>query len=192
MARRIGYLIGSLSSTSINRRLAKALIGLAPDSLEFFEIGIRDLPLFTPDLEQDLPPTVSAFKRELESADGILFVSPEYNRSIPGALKNAIDWASRPLEGNPASIIAGFRGKVAGLMAASNSPFGGIRSVTHLRQILGTIQTVVVTEQVLLPAASAAFDESGKLKDALPAQLLAGMAARVVEMAERLQPPVTA
>lgn len=187
---------GSTRAGSLNQALLDLAVAEARGrGAEVTEIRLKDfdLPLYDADLERAGFPVAARELRELFFAHhGFLIASPEYNGSVTGVLKNAIDWASRPLEGNPASIIAGFRGKVAGLMAASNSPFGGIRSVTHLRQILGTIQTVVVTEQVLLPAASAAFDESGKLKDVLPAQLLAGMAARVVEMAERLQPPVTA
>ncbi len=96
MTNRIAYLIGSLSSRSINRRLSRALINLAPPELEFFEVGIGDLPLFSPDHESDLPEPVRVYKAALESADGVMFISPEYNRSIPGALKNAIDWGSRP------------------------------------------------------------------------------------------------
>ena len=86
-----GYLIGSLSSTSINRLLAKALIELAPEQLAFNEIAFRDLPLYTPDYDADFPPAARAFKQALAEVDGVLFVTPEYNRSIPGALKNAIE-----------------------------------------------------------------------------------------------------
>ena len=96
MTYRIGYLVGSLSSTSVNRTVARALVGLAPPELELVEIGIRDLPLYSPDYDDDYPPQGRAIKEAVEASDGILFVSPEYNRSIPGALKNAIDWASRP------------------------------------------------------------------------------------------------
>jgi NAD(P)H-dependent FMN reductase len=151
-----------------------------------------DLPLYDADLERTAYPQAARDLRALFLAHhGFLIASPEYNGSISAVLKNAIDWASRPLEDQPATIIAGFRGKVAGIMGASISPFGGLRGVTHLRQILGTIQTVVVTEQVLVPLAGAAFDADGKLKDALPAQLLGALAGRVVELAEKLSPPVS-
>src|SRR5688500_19325882 len=93
---KVGYFVGSLSSTSINRELSKALIKLAPDDLEFTEIPIRNLPLYSQDYDADFPPQARALKRAIAESDAILFVSPEYNRSIPGALKNAIDWASRP------------------------------------------------------------------------------------------------
>src|SRR6476620_1477685 len=91
----VGYFVGSLSSTSINRTLSKALIGLAPDDLEFTEIPIGNLPLYSPDFDGDFPPEARALKESIAAVDAVLFITPEYNRSIPGALKNAIDWASR-------------------------------------------------------------------------------------------------
>ncbi len=92
----VGYIVGSLSSTSINRILAKARIRLAPDDLSFVEIPIGNLPLYSQDYDADYPPEGRALKEAIAAVDAILFVTPEYNRSIPGALKNAIDWASRP------------------------------------------------------------------------------------------------
>ena len=92
----IGYFVGSLSSKSINRILSKALIRLAPHDLEFNEIPIGNLPLYSPDYDEDYPPEATALKEAIAGSDAVLFVTPEYNRSIPGALKNAIDWASRP------------------------------------------------------------------------------------------------
>jgi chromate reductase len=110
----VGYIVGSLSSTSINRILAKALIRLAPDDLSFVEIPIGNLPLYRQDYDADYPPEGRALKEAIAAADAILFVTPEYNRSIPGALKNAIDWASRPWGQNsfdhmPAAVIGASR-----------------------------------------------------------------------------------
>ena len=93
---RVGYFVGSLSSKSINRILSKALIRLAPQDLEFTEIPIGNLPLYSPDYDDDYPPEAMELKEAIGRSDAVLFVTPEYNRSIPGALKNAIDWASRP------------------------------------------------------------------------------------------------
>src|SRR3954468_14986821 len=93
---KVGYFVGSLSSTSINRVLSRALIRLAPDDLEFTELPIGNLPLYSPDYDNDYQPEAKALKASITAVDAILFVTPEYNRSIPGALKNAIDWASRP------------------------------------------------------------------------------------------------
>jgi len=91
----VGYFIGSLSSTSINRLLSKALIKLAPKELTFTEIPFADLPLYRPEFDADFPPPAKAFKQAVAAVDAVLFVTPEYNRSIPGGLKNAIDFASR-------------------------------------------------------------------------------------------------
>src|SRR6188768_5244 len=93
---RVGYLIGSLSRSSINRLLAKALVRLAPAELDMTDIPLGDLPLYNRDYDHDYPPVARSFKDAIAAVDAVLFVTPEYNRSIPGALKNAIDWASRP------------------------------------------------------------------------------------------------
>ena len=93
---KVGYFVGSLASASINRLLAKALVRLAPPELVLSEIAIKDLPLYSYDYDADYPPVARAFKQAIADVDAVLFVSPEYNRSIPGGLKNAIDWASRP------------------------------------------------------------------------------------------------
>ena len=127
----VGYFVGSLSSRSINRKLALALVRLAPPGLRFREIPIGDLPLYNYDFDRDMPPVATALKQSIESADAILFVTPEYNRSIPGALKNAIDWASRPYGSNslarkPSAVIGTSPGKI-----------GTAVGQQHLRSILG-------------------------------------------------------
>jgi len=119
---RVGYLVGSLAQASINRKLAKALVRLAPAELELSEIAIRDLSLYSYDHDADFPPTARAFKKAIEAADAILFVTPEYNRSIPGGLKNAIDWASRPHGKNsfarrPSAVIGTSPGKIGTAVA---------------------------------------------------------------------------
>jgi chromate reductase len=119
---KVGYFVGSLSSTSINRELARALAQLAPGDLEFSEIPIRDLPLYSPDFDADYPPEALALKAAIQRADAVLFVTPEYNRSIPGALKNAIDWASRPWGQNsfdhiPAAVIGASIGQIGTALA---------------------------------------------------------------------------
>ena len=94
---KVGYFVGSLAKGSINRKLAKALVRLAPDGLSMREIPFADLPLYSYDYDTDFPKVALDFKDAIAQVDAVLFVTPEYNRSIPGALKNAIDWASRPL-----------------------------------------------------------------------------------------------
>ena len=127
---KIGYLIGSLASTSINRTLSSALIKLAPAELEFTEIPIGNLPLYSSDYDADFPPAGRELKTAIEASDGILFVSPEYNRSIPGALKNAIDWGSRPWGANS------FARKPTGIIGAS--PGGIVTAVmqSSMRSVL--------------------------------------------------------
>ena len=122
MSYQVGYFVGSLSSTSINRILSKALIGLAPRDLEFSEIAIGNLPLYSPDFDANYPPEALALKESIGQADAVLFVTPEYNRSIPGALKNAIDWASRPWGQNafdhlPAAVIGASIGQIGTAVA---------------------------------------------------------------------------
>ncbi|TQL47149.1 chromate reductase [Homoserinimonas aerilata] len=121
----VGYFVGSLAKASVNRRLAKALIRLAPDGLEFVEIPIRDLPLYSYDYDADYPPEGRALKDAIASVDALLFVTPEYNRAIPGGLKNAIDWASRPwgqnsFAGKPSAVIGGSIGQIGTAVAQQN------------------------------------------------------------------------
>jgi chromate reductase, NAD(P)H dehydrogenase (quinone) len=118
----VGYFVGSLSSTSVNRTLSKALISLAPPDLEFAELPIGNLPLYSPDFDADYPPEAQALKDAIAASSAILFVTPEYNRSIPGALKNAIDWASRPWGQNsfnhvPAAVIGASPGQIGTALA---------------------------------------------------------------------------
>jgi chromate reductase len=131
MARyKVGYFVGSLSSTSINRRLAKALVKLAPPELELIEIPIRHLPLYSQDYDADYPPAARAFKQSIADVDAVLFVTPEYNRSIPGGLKNAIDWASRPWGKNS------FARKPSGVIGASPGLIGTAVAQQSLRGVL--------------------------------------------------------
>ncbi|MCR4341238.1 MAG: NAD(P)H-dependent oxidoreductase [Gemmatimonadaceae bacterium] len=127
----VGYLIGSLSKRSINRKLAHALIRLAPKELAFTEIPIADLPLYNYDLDNDFPPAATTLKQQIARADAVLFVTPEYNRSIPGALKNAIDWASRPYGQNA------FARKPSAVIGASTGKIGTAIGQQHLHSILG-------------------------------------------------------
>src|SRR5574338_1273467 len=127
---RIGVIVGSLSSTSINRRLAHALMKLAPDCFDFVEIPFRDLPLYSQDYDADFPATARAWKEAIAGVDAVLFVTPEYNRSIPGGLKNAIDWASRPWGQNS------FARKPSGVIGASVGSIGTAVAQQSLRSVL--------------------------------------------------------
>ena len=127
---KVGYLVGSLSSTSINRMLAKALVRLAPPELQLVEIPIRDLPLYSQDYDADFPPVARTFKKAIQDCDAVLFVTPEYNRSIPGSLKNAIDWASRPWGQNS------FTRKPSGVIGTSPGSIGTAVAQSQLRGVL--------------------------------------------------------
>jgi len=131
MTYNVGYFIGSLSSTSINRQLAKALVKLAPQHLKMTEISFRELPLYSQDYDADYPPVARTFKQAITQSDAILFVTPEFNRSIPGALKNAIDWASRPYGQNA------FSRKPSGVIGASPGSIGTAVGQQSLRAVLG-------------------------------------------------------
>jgi chromate reductase, NAD(P)H dehydrogenase (quinone) len=120
----VGYFIGSLSARSINRTLSKALVRLAPQ-LEMREIPIKDLPLYNRDLDENYPPEARALKQAIANVDAVLFITPEYNRDIPGSLKNAIDWASRPWGTNsfnrkPSAVIGASPGKIGTAVAQQN------------------------------------------------------------------------
>ncbi|MCX5231625.1 NADPH-dependent FMN reductase [Streptomyces sp. NBC_00233] len=119
---KVGYFVGSLSKDSINRILSRALLRVAPQELEFQEIPIKDLPLYNHDFDADYPPEGRALKDAIAAVDAVLFVTPEYNRSIPGGLKNAIDWASRPWGTNsfthkPSAVIGASPGKIGTAVA---------------------------------------------------------------------------
>lgn len=131
----IAVLVGSTRRDSINRKLAEALARLGRESnenrLEFTFVEIGDLPIYSQDLEAELPAAVSRMKAQIEAADGVLIVTPEHNRSIPAALKNAIDWAARPWG------KSSWPGKVAAVIGATPGAIGTSIAQLHLRQILG-------------------------------------------------------
>ena len=119
---KVGYLVGSIATKSINRLLAKALVQLAPAQLAMEEISFRELPIYSYDFDADYPPVAKQFKSAIGAVDAVLFVTPEYNRSIPGGLKNAIDWASRPYGKNsfsrkPAAVIGTSPGAIGTAVA---------------------------------------------------------------------------
>jgi chromate reductase len=128
---KVGYFVESLATASINRKLAIALTKLAPQSLEFTEISFKDLPLYSYDFDADFPAVARAFKEALQAVDALLFVTPEYNRSIPGGLKNAIDWASRPYGMNS------FANKPSAVIGTSPGAIGTAVAQQSLRSVLG-------------------------------------------------------
>ena len=126
----VGVIVGSLSSNSINRKLAHALMRLAPPELQMSEISFRELPMYSADFDPDFPPAACAWKKSIDDKDAVLFVTPEYNRSIPGGLKNAIDWASRPTGKNS------FARKPSAVIGTSPGAIGTAVAQQHLRSLL--------------------------------------------------------
>lgn len=187
---KIAVVVGSTREGSFNRmlgRLAVRALEAAGATVADVDLATFDLPLYSAALEADaFPADAERLKQLFMAQDGLLFVSPEYNGSVPPLLKNAIDWASRPTGGESLVALSAYRGKASAVMAASIGPFGGLRGLMHLRQILSTIQTLVIPEQVLVPNAHAAFDADGKLVEALPATLVDMTAARLVAVAKAL------
>ena len=126
----VGYFVGSLARESLNRKLALALTRLAPEALTMREIPIGNLPLYSYDYDPEYPPVARTLKEAISSADAVLFVTPEYNRSVPGALKNAIDWASRPYGKNS------FARKPSAVIGTSPGKIGTAVAQQHLKSIL--------------------------------------------------------
>jgi chromate reductase len=135
---RIAVIVGSTRRESINRKLALALAKLGEGRFDVSFVEIGDLPLYSQDLEADLPASVNRMKAELAAADGVLIVTPEHNRSIPAALKNAIDWAARPWG------KSSWPGKVAAVTGATPGAIGTSIAQLHLRQILGALGVLVM------------------------------------------------
>ena len=161
---------GSTRTGSFNKKLVQVAAAAAREAgAEVTVVDLRDLalPLFDGDLEDagGLPEGAKRFKTLLREHDGLLIASPEYNSSITGVLKNAIDWASRAESDDEPALVA-FRGKAAALMSASPGGLGGLRGLVHLRAILGNIGVIVLPDQVAVSAAHEAFDDAGQLKDA--------------------------
>lgn len=165
---KVGCIIGSLSSTSINRRLAKALLKLAPAGLAFEEISFRELPLYSQDYDADFPPVARKFKQAIEQSDAILFVTPEFNRSIPGALKNAIDWASRPWGKNSFAHIP------SAVIGTSPGAIGTAVGQQHLRSILGFLNSPQMNSpEGYIQFKDGFLDDAGNVADPGTAKFLA-------------------
>jgi len=158
-SRNVAVIVGSLRKQSLNRKLAQALIELAPEvqlNLSILEIG--ELPLFNEDWEASPPPAVTEFKKQVQAADAVLFVTPEYNRSVPGVLKNAIDVASRPY-GHSA-----WNGKPGAVISASPGAMGGFGANHHLRQSFVFLNVPLMTQpEAYIGNAAKLFDEGGQL-----------------------------
>ena len=152
---------GSLRAGSFNRMALRAAVELAPDGVQFDTCEIRDIPMYDGDDEvaHGLPDCVKEFRAKIHAADALVIVTPEYNASISGVLKNAIDWASRPPQ-QP------FDGKPIAILGASPGALGTVRAQAHLRQILANLNGLVLVQpNVMIGAAGQRFDAAGALTD---------------------------
>jgi chromate reductase len=161
MPKQIGYVVGSLRKESFNRMLANALIKVGPPDFTFKELRIGDLPLYNQDDDKAQALEVQRLKSELRAVDAVIFVTAEYNRSIPGVLKNAIDHASRPY-GQSA-----WAGKPAGLIGISPGAIGTAIAQSHLRAVLGFLDMPTLAQpEAYLQVKDGFFDEAGNFANA--------------------------
>jgi chromate reductase, NAD(P)H dehydrogenase (quinone) len=161
----IVVLAGSLRKESFTLKIAKALTELAPDSLKLDVVTLHGISFFNQDLEATPPADWVAFREKLHHSNGVLFVTPEYNRSIPGVLKNAIDVGSRPYG------KSSFLGKPVGIVSNSPGPLGGVSAAKHLQNILPGISGPILGQpEIYLNGVGDAFDDTGELiKESLQA-----------------------
>src|SRR3984893_4380304 len=151
-------LVGSLRKESFTLKIAKALTKLAPDTLKLDVVTLHDISFFNQDLEATPPADWVAFREKLHKSNGVLFVTPEYNRSIPGVLKNTIDVGSRPCG------KSSFLGKPTGIVRNSPGPLGGISAAKHLQNILpGIAGSILGQPEIYLNGVGDAFDDKGHL-----------------------------
>jgi chromate reductase len=160
MTSKIAVLVGSLRKESFNRKMALALIEVAPKSLSFEIVEIGQLPLYNQDLDESPPAEWSAFRQKVKAFDGVLFVTPEYNRSVPAALKNAIDVGSRPYGQSVWS------GKPGAVISVSPGAVGGFGANHHLRQSLVFLDMPAMQQpEAYIGGAAKLFGEDGKLNN---------------------------
>ena len=168
MQSKVGVIVGSLRKGAYTRMLARALPELSPPSLQLVDIGISDLPLYNYDLETDRPPPAwTTFRAAIKASDAVLFVTPEFNRSIPGAVKNALDVGSRPW-GDSA-----WTGKPCGIISLTPGALGAMAANHHLRQVALAVNLAAMPyPEAYIPDAETLFDASGKLTSADTRQFL--------------------
>jgi chromate reductase len=179
---RIAGIAGSLRKGSYNKSALKAALTLIPRGSSLDILDLEGIPGFNQDLEQAFPPPAREFKAKVKAADAILVVTPEYNYSVPGVLKNAIDWASRPY-GDSA-----WNGKPVAIMGASPGMLGTARAQYHLRQMFVFLNMFPLNQpEVMIANADERFDEQGKLTDAKTVQKIKELLEALVEWTVQLK-----
>jgi chromate reductase len=156
---KILILVGGISRDSLNKKLFNAVQEMAPKAFETMSFDISKIPFFSQDIENDPPDVVTEFKELIRDSDAVLFITPEYNRSFPGVLKNAIDWGSRPYGQNL------WDKKPAGVMGATISSVGTFGAQHHLRQVLAYLNLSVMGQPEFYFTNRNSFDDSGRLQD---------------------------
>lgn len=176
----IGYIVGSISSTSINRRLAKALEKVAPEGVTLVEIPIKDLPFYSPDFDADYPQVARDFKQAIADVDGVIIVTPEYSRSIPGVLKNALDWSSRPWgQGS-------FDGKPVALIGTSGGPISTAAAQQHLKAIFAHYNAPVLGQpEGYIQSHPGLFTDDGEVTNEETAAFLQGYLTAFTKLIDR-------
>jgi chromate reductase len=165
--RTVAVIVGSLRKDSVTRKVARAIEALAPAHLKFDEVPIGDLPLYNQDIEESPPPAYVAFRDRIRAADAVLFATPEYNRSVPGGLKNAIDVGSRPY-GQSA-----WNGKPAAIVSVSPGAIGGFGANHHLRQSLVFLNMPILQQpEAYVGNAFSLFGEDGELQNETTSEFL--------------------
>jgi len=173
---------GSLRQASFNRYALVAAQSLLPSGVSLDIFGLDGIPAYNQDLDKQPPARVVELKARIRAADAILFATPEYNYSVPGVLKNAIDWASRPY-GDSA-----WQGKPVAVMSASVGVFGGARAQYHLRQTFVFLNMYPVNQpEVMIPGAAQRFDERGELTDGAARDLIRKLLAELVAWTTKLR-----
>jgi chromate reductase len=176
----VAVLVGSLRKESINLALARAVERLASAELKFSYVRIDDLPLYTQDFDAEYPPVCQRLKQAIKTADALLFVTPEYNRSIPGVLKNAIDIASRPYGTNS------FAGKPGALLGASPGSPGTSMAQQHLRNVLAYLDVPTLAQpEVFIHFKEGMIDSEGKIENAGTQKFLQGFVGQYVAWIKR-------
>ena len=181
---RILGISGSLRRGSFNTALLRTAGELAPEGVEviLFE-GLRDIPPYDEDLRQEGPqPAVEKLRDAIRRADAVLFATPEYNHGLPGVLKNAIDWVSRPIGENP------LQNKPTAIMGASGGVMGTVRAQQQLREVLQGFTPVLHTPEVLVSSAAGRFDDQGALTDEPTREFVQTLVSGLFDWAEQLKP----
>jgi chromate reductase len=173
---------GSLRRESYNRSALRAAIDLMPEGARIETFELDEIPVFNQDVEYDPHPSVTQFKRRIRESDAVLIVTPEYNYSIPGVLKNAMDWASRPYGDNS------WDGKPVAVMGASVGIFGTARAQYHLRQTFVNLNILTVNQpEVMIGSAHERFDEQGNLKDETTKKLIRELLQNLVNLSRTIK-----